>query len=249
MTAIVPNTGDFDTATLLTFPAADLSGANWIALLKTAVAADRLLLMIGSDRSHHYHYLVTSEAVDNVTTVDVPVSLIERQGAAITVADGSAIVPQLFPRGIGQALYGSMNLSAAAAGNDLGVVYDPITEYDTVNLPGLGITFDLVAGSMAFATTGVYVVNFLASLNHNSSNSGRVTSMRLFDITAAVPLPGEVRIGIGRNVEDTAIAVSLLVEIGQAEINEAIRAELGNGDIVTSVIWTTLSLAAYSVGG
>ena len=251
MTQIVTDTGDFATASTLTIPDADTGGASWIALLQTAVGADRIILSINGDRANHYHYVVTARSVVGASDIVVPVALLEQQGAGTTPgAPDTSLDLAFIPRGIGQNVHGGMNLAAPpAADADIGISWSPVDMFDNIYLPGFGITFDTVAGSFAFDSTGVYVLSLQASLSHNSDNAGRTTNIRMFDITSAVPLGTVFPIGIGRNVTDTTISLSLAFVIAFADIGDLFRIEIGGGDTLTAVSWSALSLTTWAISG
>lgn len=247
MTQIVPDTGEFDTAAVLTIPDQDSSGLDWRMALVTLVAGDRLLLLVNNSRNRHYHYQVLAATVPGAGTVQVPVALVERQGAAIIPGGPEHINLQIFPRGIGKAAHGGMSVATSAPFPTIDATYQPIDVFDTIYLTGFGVTFDLPAGSFALDTTGTFVLTLLGSVAHNSSNSGRRTNVRLWDITAAGPIGSPFPIGIGRNVEDTTIALTLAFVVDLPSVNDAIRFDIGGGDTLSAVTWSALAVTLWAI--
>jgi len=62
---------------------------------------------------------------------------------------------------------------------------------------------------------------------HNSFNSGRNFTMRLFNVTDSTAGGGAV-VGIGQNQEDTFVSISLQIEVSQADVDDvdAFRVEV-----------------------
>ena len=99
-TAIIPNTGDFDTASSLAVPNTDAAGCSWREYLLCAALGDRLILFVNSrnNRIWHYHYRVTGWPTSDAIHIHIPVSLVERQGAAVSPAENVQLFPEIFAR-------------------------------------------------------------------------------------------------------------------------------------------------------
>ena len=110
-----------------------------------------------------------------------------------------------------------------------------------------GVTFNLPANTFTFTARGVWLLTVNLNIEgHNSSNSGRNFEVRLFNVTDSIGSAGIV-IGVGRNQEDTFVSLSLMIEISQADVDDAdvFRVEVGNAD--TAITGGTLIAAAVQV--
>ena len=142
------------------------------------------------------------------------------------------------------AAYGSMVLTSPASGSDIPVgSFITITQFDTVNIPGRGITLDASADTVSFEFEGVYRVSLMFAIEHNELNSSRQFELRLFNVNDASGLSSTV-IGIGRNVGVTNFTASFLVNISVSDVDDVYRVEVGNADtVISSVVWETLNLS------
>jgi len=103
--------------------------------------------------------------------------------------------------------------------------------FDTQVLFPRGVSIDLGTDTFTLLVAGVWRYSVGFSLEgHNSSNGGRVTRLRVFNVTQGIGAT-EFVVGIGRNVEDTS--ASLTVIFDAPNNTDVYRVELGNGDDVT----------------
>ncbi len=110
-----------------------------------------------------------------------------------------------------------------------------------------GVSFNLGTEQFTFTQTGVWTAMIFFSLaGHNSSNGGRVFTMRLRNVTQGTFGDGVV-IGVGRNVEDTFASVSYLFDITQANVDngDSFLVEVGNAD--TAITGGTLVAGGIQV--
>ena len=142
------------------------------------------------------------------------------------------------------AAYGSMALSAPVSGPDIPVgSFIPITQFDTVNIPGRGISLDASADTFSFDFEGVYRVSLIFAIDHNEVNASRQFELRLFNVTD-VSAGAVTVIGMGRNVVVTNFTISFLVDISASNVDDAYRIEVGNANtVISSVVWETLNLS------
>ena len=126
------------------------------------------------------------------------------------------------------ALYASMTNDATGLGT-IDDTWTPITGYSRDNFTSRQITTDLVNGTLSFTYPGVYRLGFFLSMQHDESNSGRETSVRLFQTTDGTA-GREIPIGIGRNQPSTTFAIYPLFEIQATDVGKPWRVEIGNGD-------------------
>jgi len=108
------------------------------------------------------------------------------------------------------------------------------------------MAFTVPASTFTIDNTGIYILSLSGSFAHNSSNGGRTTAIRLFNITTGSPVGSELNIGIGRN--DTVIPATLMFELPLANEDDVFRVDIGGGDSVTSVSFTSLTLSLWNVG-
>lgn len=137
---------------------------------------------------------------------------------------------------------GEVNLFAPVAGSDIGAAYLPLNDWNTVTVPGIGITFNATLGEFSFGWPGTWQLSLSLIWEHNSSNTGRLTNVRYHNVTEGVTSTPVV-VATGRNAEATAITLLLLVNIGVTDIGDVFRYEIGGGDAYTSVVWDQQALA------
>jgi len=141
------------------------------------------------------------------------------------------------------AMYSSM-YGGGDAIIDLDATWQPITAYDGDAFTPKGITTDPVNGTIAFDVDGVYTLTIFINALHNEVNSSRNTGIRLFNVTDGVP-GGQIVIGTARNQDVTALGVTLIVEIADADKGKLFRLEMGGFDdytvIALSVSWDAAS--------
>lgn len=145
------------------------------------------------------------------------------------------------------ALYASMDDPDTGIGS-IGADWETITTYESNAVPPRGIATDLAAGTMVFTFPGIYELGiYLNMQGHNSSNSGRTSQMRLFNLDDNMPGDG-LAYGIGRNQEDTLVSANALFEIDETEINKRYALQIGGGDSVTSIDKMVVGFEAQNVG-
>jgi len=134
---------------------------------------------------------------------------------------------------------------------DADILYDITAAYATLPfdtqspVAQRGVVINLANDSISFNRAGVWRLSYGFSLaGHDSVNAGRVVNFRFYDVTVGAPRPFILSLGIGRNVEDTTISGSRLIEITEDIVGNELRIELGGGD---SVIGGTLIAADYQV--
>ena len=146
--------------------------------------------------------------------------------------------------------YGGLRTATSPiAGADLGASWQTLSVFDagTPATPR-GIIVDLATDSLAFRSEGLYLVSVTLSFEHNDLNAGRTTQLRFWNIDDSVQLGNVVVIGTGRNAAATNYSASLLFQVDQANVNDKVRLEIGNGSVYTSVSWTQAIWLAWSVG-
>lgn len=145
-----------------------------------------------------------------------------------------------FPLSINPWGFGRMWLSAPDLGfPDLGGGWQTVT-YDSSDF-AQNTTLTPATGTIQFDYPGVWECNVQLSFLHNSSNSGRLTNLRLSDGTTQT---GVFPIGIGRNAESSNASVNIWVSITDANIGGGFFVEIGGGDAVTVDEMTVAALSA-----
>ncbi len=145
--------------------------------------------------------------------------------------------------------YGGLKIDSNTPFSDLGVTWQVLDIFDEITpLSPLLITPSLVNNSLAVQHQGMYIINISGVFEHNSSNQGRLTYIRLWDITDAEQIGNAFTLSTGRNAEATPIAVNGFVEIPSAKENNEFRLEIGNGDAYSSVIFNVLNYQLHSIG-
>jgi hypothetical protein len=142
------------------------------------------------------------------------------------------------------ASYVSLKASSHAGSNITG--YQNV-EYDAINTTGKGITVNLTNNSIAFDNPGTYILTLYASLTHNESTSARTVNVRIVNATQF--FPGQVlSVGVAKNQTQTNINITILFDLGEANVGDEIVFQVGGGDTLSSVNWDSTSLIAYNVG-
>ena len=136
---------------------------------------------------------------------------------------------------------GEMELTAPSAGADIGLAYQPVDQFDSVSIPGQGITL-ATDGTFTFQQNGIWDIRLQLNISHNESNASRETNIRLYDVTGAAEI-GSAAIPIARNQPGTATSISLRANIPSSGLGNTYRFEIGGGDTLSAVLWNVLNLA------
>ena len=129
--------------------------------------------------------------------------------------------------------FGEMYISAPVGGFSITSAWSKLSQFNAIPIPGYGIDFDLANDNWSFSIGGVWSVRLQMYFSHDSSNSGRIIYLRLWDETDSIEI-GSVPIGIARNQEATAITAELwgLVTDTKVQASHIYHWEIGNGDAV-----------------
>ena len=106
--------------------------------------------------------------------------------------------------------------------------------------------YDSVANTFRYLLPGIYQIILTGTFEHDSSNQGRLTNVRFYNVTDAVALPAEV-IATGRNVEATSFTVAALFTVDSSSWNKDFRIEFGGGDTYSLVEFNTLDLQSVVI--
>lgn len=145
------------------------------------------------------------------------------------------------------AAYGSMYMSTATPFPDLDASWQHITVFDTEGI-SRGVVMDATSDILSYDHDGAYAFAFTGSFAHDSSNQGRTTSVRIWDVTDGAQIGAAFRLGIGRNVEDSSFSLIILADITEAVKGHQLRLEIGGGDDVFLVEFTSMNLSTWNVG-
>jgi hypothetical protein len=147
------------------------------------------------------------------------------------------------------AAYGGLTVDTPVAFNDLGLAWEPIEIYDDM-IPDAprGITPDILSGSLALEEMGVYFLSVSGTFEHDASQQGRLTYIRMWNIEKANMVGDPVVVATGRNAEATTISAATFM-LGYVDtLNNKIQLQIGNGDTYTNVIWNFLTYSLHSIG-
>ncbi len=147
------------------------------------------------------------------------------------------------------AAYGGMRMDAPTAFPDLGAAWQTLNVFDAAN-PSTprGVSVNPATGEFAYEHEGLYVISLTGAFEHNSDNNGRITQLRIFDVTGGAALGSALDIPTGRNSEATSVASTFFIEIPAGNVNDVLRFEIGNGNAYTAVVFNALSFATWNVG-
>ncbi len=145
--------------------------------------------------------------------------------------------------------YGGMAMSAQTAFADLGATWDVVDVFDIVT-PAIprGITLNILESTFSFDNPGVYVFALSGAFEHDSSATGRTTNLRIYDVTTGAATGNGLIVPTGRNAEATTITATLFVEVLEANVGDAFRIEIGNGDTYITVSFNALDLSLWNIG-
>ena len=153
-------------------------------------------------------------------------------------------------RALVSAAYGGMAKDdAPAAGADLTTTWIPIDQFSALTVPNEHVIFDPVANTFSFDTTGVYQVNYILALEHNSSGATRSVDFRMYNVTDAVA-GRPLREVLGSGITSTTFTGGFLADIYDTDVGDVFRLEISSqvGANVTSVMWSTQNVSAARVG-
>ena len=140
--------------------------------------------------------------------------------------------------------YGSMNLGTPGASfPNLGAAYQDITVFDTVGDGPVGATVNTTTGQFSFLEQGIWQLSISVSFEHNSTNNGRTTNVRLWNVTKGAASNSFI-IGTGRNAEASNASISLSVVVqnpSTRETGDLFVWQIGGGDTYSSVSFQSAS--------
>ena len=132
---------------------------------------------------------------------------------------------------------------------DIGAGWQDLNMYNTLSVATpRHVVVDLVNDTLSVDSEGVYQLSVAMSFNHNSSNGGRITRVRLYDDNAGIPLGGGFQIGTGRSAESTSVGVSILFEVTAAMVDHKLAIQIGGGDVYSAVEFTSADFSMHSIG-
>lgn len=149
-------------------------------------------------------------------------------------------VPLLYPGS------GGMDMTAPELIGTIDSGWTILDQFDNNLFTPYGITTDPLGGTFTFEFLGLWQESFSLFFAHNSSNSGRITYVRLWNVTAGAEL-ARVPIGVGRNVEDTNSTFTILSRFSEADIGATLRWEIGGGDSFSAVTLEILRFDTHQV--
>ncbi len=145
------------------------------------------------------------------------------------------------------AIYGAMRTSTVSGTYNLGAGWTKYTDFDQQNVTPKGTTFDTATDTFQINANGIYMFYLGFTFDHNESNQGRSFQFRLFNEADSTALGSPVDIGVGRNTPVTNFAFQFMFEIADANEDDAIRIELGNGSSINGT-FSEFEVGVYSIG-
>ena len=147
------------------------------------------------------------------------------------------------------AAYGEAECPNDTAFSDLGAAWQDLDIFTVSNLAApRGVVINLTNGQFSVENSGVYAVNLSGAIEHDISQSGRITYVRLYNYTAASAVGAGIALGTGRNAAATSVVATLLADIGATHINQALGFQIGDGDTYTAVTFQTLGYSVNAEG-
>ncbi len=144
------------------------------------------------------------------------------------------------------AIYGAMNTAGTSGTYNLGAGWTKYTDFNNKNVTDKGTTFDTTNDSFQINANGIYKLYFGFTFNHNESNQGRTFDVRLFNNADSNTI-GQVTVGVGRNTPTTNYSYSFMFDVADANEDDDIIVELGNGSTITGT-FDQFEVGVYSIG-
>ena len=200
------------------------------------------------DTDDNYNALLHYSGIWNTTDAYTVNELVDHEGAAwVCVQDNVNIEPG---HEIGFAHWrpliypgsGAVTSSTPQVIGTLGATYVPIA-FDTESFAGTGISFNFPGNNFVIDYAGIWNESVNLFFEHDSSNQGRTTFIRLWNATAGTE-EGRVPIGIGRNVTDSNVTFSLPHRVSLIESTQQMRWEIGGLDTLNNVVISTFVYGA-----
>ena len=160
-----------------------------------------------------------------------PFSLAVAAQATADAAMAAAIAAQATADAAVKAMYGQVRDNTPQA-QTINAGWTPLLNYDTALPSPVGVTQNLAAGTLELLGPGVYSLNATFDITFTSSNAGRNTHMRLFNVTDGVAVI-DFQVPIGRDVDGATAAVTGLFDAPTG--NKVCRLEVGGGDALSNV--------------
>ena len=143
---------------------------------------------------------------------------------------------------------GGMRIVTPIAKPDLGAGWIASAPYEEFIPGGVeGVTLDLATGRFSFLFDGLWMLLFSLALDHDSTNHGRFTNIRIFNVTDGTQVGLAEKISIGRDVGSSVVNVTLLVPVAGGVNGKLLEVEIGGGDNVNDVVFTTSILSFVQV--
>ncbi len=186
-----------------------------------------------TDRVRHYQFL----PIDGGFEINEALEQISQDlDELASIVDGLA------------ASYGEMLLLTPIAGPNITNAVQTLLQYDTVTLPGNGVTLDTTTGQFSFQKPGIYAVTIGIGFLHNVDGaSARNTALRVFDATAASAVAGRQTVATSANANTSTGSMTRMLPVTDLMVGNLMQIEIGLGGTYTSVFWLTQALSIRNV--
>ena len=186
---------------------------------------------------------MTEVRVINKVPPDSAFGNTEGRGTALVI-DSTTDIPYYYKKGAGRtslvdpqavkAGYGGMAKTVNQTVANLGAGWQTIETY-TTERPAIpvGVVVDLVAGSLKVTEIGVYQITVSLALVFVEVNNARTYNLRVYDLTAGIPLGDTVPVAVGRNTAGSNVSATVIVQ-ANATSNQLVI-QMGGGDAFTGV--------------
>lgn len=138
--------------------------------------------------------------------------------------------------------WGAVGLSTPEADTDIGAGWNPVDQPNQTEVALRNVTYDTATGNFSFQKKGIWDLGLLLNFQHNESNAGRQTALRLWDATGGSQLGDSFPIAIARNQPSTQVSITYPSEIPTVALGNLLRFEIGGFDTLTNIIWTQSEL-------
>ena len=180
-TTVVPDTGNFDTATKLTFPYTDKAGYDWRRYLVRALTGDILFLWARSNPNprHYLQYDVTEDSSDSGSAIEMGVRFVHREGPPISITDPIDLYPNLEMRATGGGAVNAALLRGTTNSFTLNTSPHILVNYTAgVGSGTFENAFDPVAGTIQIPDDEIHRIN--ASIYGTQGNNTKEEDIWLF---------------------------------------------------------------------
>lgn len=163
----------------------------------------------------------------------------------VTAADGGSnkfiSVPTFVSRG-----YGGIKQTGTPGISDLGAGFQVVPANTTLIIIPADVTQDQANDGIRIEKAGVWSIDAIISLSHNSNGANRNIEAQLYNDTKAVEIE-TVTVPIKLLTTGTLIPLTFMIEVPEVNEDDLLQIRIGNIDTVTTVVLETYQFSANRI--